>query len=79
MLKVFLEKNGMIMRLTEAELARLVGSRFASAKNNAAASVTTVLEVRIQSGRQLIVHELYGRQHKTPLTVFMLRFPYALS
>lgn len=64
------------MRLTEAELTILVGSRFASTVNNAAASVTTVMEVRIQSGRRLIVHQLYGRQYKTPLSVFMLRFPY---
>jgi hypothetical protein len=74
-----MEQRCMILRLNEAELATLVGRRFASAENNAVASVTTVLEIRIQSGRQLIVHELYGRQHKTPLTVFMLRFPYALT
>lgn len=75
---VFREQRRMILRLNEAALATLVGSRFASAENNAAISVTTILEVRIQSGRQLVVHELYGRQHKTPLSVFMLRFPYAL-
>lgn len=75
---VFREQRCMILRLNEAELVTLVGSRFASAENNAATSVTTVLEVRIQGGRQLIVHGLYGRQHKTALTVFMLRFPYAL-
>jgi hypothetical protein len=74
-----MEQRCMILRLNEAELATLVGRRFASAENNAVASVTTVLEIRIQSGRQLIVHELYGRQHKTPLIVFMLRFPYALA
>lgn len=67
------------MRLTETELTILVGSRFASTETNAAASVTTVMEVKIQSGRQLIVHELYGRQYKSPLSVFMLRFPYALT
>ncbi|EJL93191.1 hypothetical protein PRCB_18355 [Pantoea rodasii] len=69
----------MILKLTEVELVALVGRRFASTGDFAGASVTTILEVRIQNGRQLVVHELYGRQRKTPLTVFMLRFPYALS
>jgi len=78
MLMVFMEKNGMLMRLTEAELVALVGRQFASTENYAGASVTIIQEIRIQNGRQLVVHKLYGRQRKTPLPVFMLRFPYAL-
>lgn len=69
----------MILKLTDAESVALVGRRFVSAENNAGASFTTILEIRIQNGRQLVVHELYGRQYKTPLSVFMLRFPYALT
>lgn len=34
----------MILRLNEAELATQVGGRFALAENNAATSVTTILE-----------------------------------
>lgn len=78
MLMVFMEKNCMIMRLSEAELVALVGRRFASTEDYAGAGVTTVLEIRIRNGRQLVVHKLYGRQCKTPLPVFMLRFPYTL-
>lgn len=66
----------MLLKLTGAEIAELRGKRFASSCSASESSVTTIVDVRLRDGRQRVIHEYKGRLIKTPLSVFLLRFPW---
>lgn len=69
----------MIFKLTEAEIADLRGRQFASSSSAPGASITTVVDIKLRDGRQRVVHEYKGKIIKTPLAVFLLRFPCRVS
>jgi hypothetical protein len=69
----------MLLKLTEAEIAELRGKRFASSSSASESSVTTIVDVRLRDGRQRVVHEYKGKLIKTPLSVFLLRFPWRVN
>ncbi|MCA1179813.1 MULTISPECIES: hypothetical protein [unclassified Pantoea] len=65
-----------ILKLDDAEFSELTGKIFSSRDDYTFATMTKVIDVRMKQGKQIIVHEIRGKKVKTPLSVFLLRFPY---
>lgn len=69
----------MNFKLTNKELAEFRGKQFASTDQPLPSSVTMVVDVKLRQGRCRIVHEFQGVLRQTPLSVFLLRFPFQIE
>ncbi|MGK3125955.1 hypothetical protein ACCY16_17695 [Candidatus Pantoea formicae] len=69
----------MILKLTDTEIEEIRGKRYASADNAFGLPVTTIIDVKKSAGRQKVFYEYLGKLRKTPLSVFLLRFPYRVN
>ena len=66
-------------KLTSEELAEFRGKQFASTDQPLPSAVTIIVDVKLRQGRCRVVHEFQGILRQTPLSVFLLRFPYQIE